>query len=140
MGNNLKSIEELGFKYAGKWELGKGEKLFVSIEQEWQERKVLYAFVVDNEIKYLGKTNRKLKDRMLSVVHCDETQKVNRKNLENIKGILKNGGNVLIYAMSNSEIVKNAEKFAVLMNYVAGTEDGLINELSPEWNKIGVKK
>ena len=124
MENSLESIKTLGFKEAGKWELDKDGKITSELtDNKITAENVVYAFIADEKVMYVGKTSRTLEARMQNYRNCDKTQEVNVRVSEEIKKILESGGNVLIYAMPNGDL-----------------EPQLIKGLSPEWNKQGVSK
>jgi hypothetical protein len=137
MKNSLKSIKELGFKEAGKWEL-KGNKTRANFVVESKE-KTLYAFVVDEVVVYIGATSRALNQRMSNYSGGDK-KGTNAKMHKRIKGIIDNGKSVLIYTMSSDDIEKNIEKFITLIDFAAGLEKSVIRGLDPKWNKHGRKQ
>ena len=142
MENKLEFIEKLGFRYAGKWELDKDEKIKANLIEGKRANKFIYAFVVDEAVKYVGITTS-LAQRMSNYRNnLDENQYVNRRNNENITKILKDGKSVLIYALSENDVEKEAKEIKDLITYTAGLEDKLIEKMNlteSGWNKKGSK-
>lgn len=142
MENKLEFIEKLGFKYAGKWKLDNDKKIKANlIEEKKAQTKVLYAFVVDETVKYVGVTTS-LAQRMLNYRNnLDENQYANRRNNENITEILKDEKSkkdVLIYTLSENDVKKEAKEIKDLITYTTGLEDKLIEKMNLTengWNK-----
>ncbi|MCL2846004.1 MAG: hypothetical protein FWE23_11260 [Chitinivibrionia bacterium] len=122
MENSLNSITELGFEKVGEWVLKNGKIEAVLNEDKRAQENFIYAFVVNEKVMYIGKTSRTLKARMQNYTNCDESQTANVRICEEVKNILKNSGEVLIYAMPNGDL-----------------EPKFIKMLSPEWNIQGVE-
>ena len=57
------------------------------------KKNILYAFVSEGKIKYIGKSVQYLKARMNGYKNPGPTQNTNIKNNKKIKEILKNGKN-----------------------------------------------
>ena len=135
----MEFIEKLGFKYAGKWVLEKGKIKPDFIESKKVLEKVLYAFVVGETVKYVGKTiSRTLKGRADSYQYGTGGG-ANERGRKNIKETIESGKSVLIYVLSNDDIKVNDEIIS-LTTFTAGLEDKVIGKLSPEWNRQGVEK
>ena len=130
MNNDLDSLEAIGFKKAGKWELDGKKIKAVWDGTEEKLKNVLYAFVVDKEVKYVGKTSKTLKGRM--GVYRNKGKKL----LVKVRKYHDKG--VYIYVLTNYDV--NKEKASSLMNDIMGLEDVLIREMSPEWNTLGKEK
>lgn len=135
MPKNLGRISELGFRKVGQWHLV-GEQLDFQVSSEDRnEKNVLYAFVTNGELSYIGKTTQSLKDRLqrykTPAKNAIKGGSTNIKNNKNILAKLMAGESVEIYIFrSKEETVLSG--FAV--NFAAALEDSLINELRPPWN------
>jgi len=92
---------------------------------------VLYAFVSNGEIKYIGKTTQPLKGRMASYQNPGPTQSTNIKNNENIKMLLEADEAVDIFILPDIRLLHYG---GFHINLAAGLEDSLISEISPPWN------
>jgi len=139
MSSSLGFIEELGFKYAGKWVLDGGGKIKADlIEAKKELKNVLYAFVVDEKVVYVGKTVS-LAQRMRNYRNnLDDGQFTNRKvNCEITQEIAKSDKEVLIYVLSKDDVNSQIENFNDLIKIPVSLEDGVIGKLSPKWNEQG---
>jgi hypothetical protein len=50
----MKELIEIGFKKVGEWEL-KNELLICNLSKNYSDQDILYSFVYENDIKYIGK-------------------------------------------------------------------------------------
>jgi hypothetical protein len=151
MNDNLKSIVELGFAEVGKWTLGGGK-----ISPNLYDKKKkggggwVYAFVVgkDKEVKYIGKTDREddeLLGRMGMYRNGAGTNSIRIRN--ELKKVLENSAEVLIYAISLDEI-KTKKIIDVGGKKTAPTTTsafemiaiGMMNDHDSLWNIEGTNK
>ena len=63
MNSGIDKLLEIGFKKVGSWNIIKGE-IQHNISTHLDQKNILYAFVSNREIKYIGKTIRSFKRRM----------------------------------------------------------------------------
>ncbi|MCL1948010.1 MAG: hypothetical protein FWF51_12810 [Chitinivibrionia bacterium] len=141
MKSDLEYIKKLGFKYVGEWcALDENEKITHNIELKQQEQeRVIYAFVVCDDVKYVGETTRTLKEKMQNYRTCDESQGRDIENNKQIKKVLGNkDGNknkVSIYTLCDSSVSSLSDEILSILKY------GIISNLNPKklWNKRGVK-
>jgi hypothetical protein len=131
--NKLDKLIELGFKQVGTWSIS-GNKLELNLNVGHKTKDVLYGFVIDNDIKYIGKTIEELQKRLYGYKNPGPTQRTNIKNNKKINDSLISGKIIKIYALLDTEPIKYK---SVKINLAAGLEDVLIKELSPEWNDLG---
>jgi hypothetical protein len=61
--SKLARLKAIGFTLAGRWSLMDGQLAF-ELDQLGSARNVLYAFVVDGQLMYVGKTTQTLHSRM----------------------------------------------------------------------------
>jgi hypothetical protein len=92
---------------------------------------VLYAFVTDSVVRYVGKTTRGLRQRLYGYQKPGSTQRTNLRNHDRIKTALRNGKQVDIYVMPDPGLHALGE---YPINLAAGLEDSIIQKLKPEWN------
>lgn len=129
----LRIIQDMGFEESGYWFLENGEISF-SLFKFQKETNVLYAFVVDDQVMYIGKSVQTLGKRMYLYKNCEPSQRTNVRNRAAIKACLEKGLSVKIYAF----IQKASMEFKGFpINLAAGLEDNLISALNPDWNKTG---
>ncbi|CAM2161528.1 GIY-YIG domain-containing protein [Paraburkholderia sacchari] len=121
----------IGFECAGHWVLRK-DRLYVDLKKLDDARNVLYAFVVDGEVKYIGKSVRTLRDRMGNYMSPGASQKqTNFKNNRNIRELLTEGAAVDICVLPDNGMMHYGPYH---LNLAAGLEDSLVAALAPEWN------
>lgn len=132
----MKRLFDIGFQVVGHWSLSEGE-LKLQLDRMQDESNVLYAFVVDGNVKYIGKTTQSLNKRMYGYLRPGPTQSTNIKNKANIQSKLNEGQVVIILALSDNGL-HHYGTFHV--NLAAGLEDDLITKLNPEWNgRVGAE-
>lgn len=135
MAANTNRLVKVGFELAGKWLLaGNGLQLILDHGVTYQKN-VLYAFVVDGSLAYVGKTAQSLQKRMQGykspAANGDQGGSTNIKNNRNIIAALGAGHTVDIFVLCAQAPQRHGE-FEV--NLSAGLEDSLIKALSPPWN------
>lgn len=138
MAEALNRLLAIGFKPAGKWSLVNNVLRLTLEPAVMHEQNVLYAFVVDGKLTYIGKTTQSLIKRMQGYRSPASTAErggsTNIKNNRNIVSALSSGATVEIYALHALPSQAHGE-FSV--NLSAGLEDSLINALTPPWNGKG---
>jgi hypothetical protein len=77
--DKLTRIKMIGFTRAGCWKLA-DQALAFELNELATARNVLYAFVVDDELMYVGKTVQALRTRMAGYKTPGPTQSTNIKN------------------------------------------------------------
>jgi hypothetical protein len=92
-------------------------------------KNVLYAFVVDSELMYVGKTTTPLKERM--GYYRNATKSTNKKNEGQIRQRLQDGKRVEIFVLPDNGLLHYG---GFHINLAAGLEDSLIDILDPPWN------
>ena len=131
---SLDRLIDMGFKRAGIWEL-KGEKIIYHLESCSDLKNVLYSFVCDNAVLYIGKTTQLLKKRMYGYQNPNSTQSTNIKGNKFISELVNSGKEVEIYALPDNGLLHYG---GFHVNIAAGLEDNLVSALKPIWNKMGI--
>jgi hypothetical protein len=126
----MNRLLEIGFQAAGHWHLVDGE-LSLELLRHGSQRNILYAFVSDGEVKYVGKTVQILAKRLYGYKNPGASQSTNIKNNSRIKELLNTGAAVDILALPDNGLLHYGQ-FHV--NLAAGLEDNIIAVLKPEWN------
>lgn len=126
----MNRLLEIGFQTAGRWTLVDG-KLSLHLLRHGSQRNVLYAFVCDGDVKYVGKTIQALATRLYGYCNPGESQATNVRNNRLICGLLHAGATVEILALPDNGLLHYG-RFHV--NLAAGLEDSIIAVLGPEWN------
>lgn len=130
MNEGLRGLIDIGFRPAGAWQPD-GEGIACDLKDLASARNVLYAFAVDGNLMYVGKTVQPLRVRMNGYRNPAPTQSTNIKNSTNIRQCLDQGKLVEIYVLPDNGLLQYG-KFHV--NLAAGLEDSIVRELNPPWN------
>ena len=135
MSKNMDLLKQLGFKEAGEWFINDDGKLAVKFSSTKlrASTKVIYAFVQDGEVFYIGVSDNRLDTRMSGYRYPGKTQKTNIRVHQHLKELIeKTGKPVKIYALASNAIDLKYE--GVPVNVAAGLEGELIQRLRPKWN------
>ena len=130
MSDSLARIRAIGFTIVGCWKLTDGGPAF-ELNHLATARNVLYAFVVDGELMYLGKTVQALRARMAGYKTPGATQSTNIRNNANTRACLTQGRQVEILALPDNGLLHYG---GFHVNLAAGLEDSLVRDLAPRWN------
>jgi hypothetical protein len=120
----------VGFETAGHWK-PKGDGLTFELFRHASQRNILYAFVSDGTVMYVGKTVQSLQARMGGYRAPATSQTTNVKNNARIKALLQAGAAVDILALPDNGLLHYGQFH---INLAAGLEDNIISVLRPEWN------
>lgn len=127
---NIHHLLKIGFEEVGEWIL-QGNSLQFRLVKYINERNILYAFVAQGIIKYIGKSTRTLVERMNGYSHPGSTQTTNINNNARIKELLLKGIPVQIFALIPKDEVLHK---GFRINIAAGLEDNLLAHFRPQWN------
>ena len=126
----MNRLLEIGFQPAGHWLMDEGSLRFDLLRHSAQKN-ILYAFVCDGEVKYVGKTIRPLAVRLAGYRTPGKSQTTNMNNHRRIKKLLAAGVSVEIFALPDNGHLRYGQFH---LNLAAGLEDDLIRVIDPEWN------
>lgn len=126
----MNRLLEIGFEPAGYW-LMKDSKLEFELTRHSVRNNVLYAFVCDGQVKYIGKTKKALSTRMYGYKNPGPTQTTNISNHKRIKDLLSEGAEIEILALPDNGLMHYGQFH---LNLAAGLEDDMIIVMNPEWN------
>jgi hypothetical protein len=121
----------IGFEPVGHWVL-KGSELAFELSRHASQKNILYAFVSDGEVMYVGKTVRSLLTRMRGYKNPGPSQTTNVRNNARIKSLLRSGAAVDILALPDNGLLHYGQ-FHV--NLAGGLEDSVIEVIAPQWNR-----
>ena len=124
---------ELGFEELGQWFL-EGDGLRFRLGSHGDLQDVLYAFVAGGEVRYIGKSNRTLGQRLNGYRRPGAKQQTNLRIHPSIRELLEHGSQVKILALATKLDMTFG---GVHVSLAAGLEDALIAELRPAWNVRG---
>jgi|tagenome__1003787_1003787.scaffolds.fasta_scaffold20534131_2 hypothetical protein len=128
-------LHDLGFEEVGNWSLVDGLPC-CTIVRHGAESGILYAFISQSTVLYVGKSVRTLARRMYGYQNPGETQRTNRANNDNIKKHLAKSTVGVLALVATDEMFYRG----VRINIAAGLEDELIKRLRPLWNRMGVSR
>lgn len=121
---------KIGLRKLGEWRLA-DDNLRYQLDSSAPHPNTLYVFVVDGEVKYIGKTTCTLRGRLNGYVRPGKTQLTNVRNNANIVAGLRAGEVVEIFALPDEDL----HYFGGFhLNLAAGLEDSLIKTMAPAWN------
>lgn len=120
-----------GFQFLGEWlPFGDGE---LRLDARAPPDAGVYAFIVDDLVKYVGLTQRGLHDRLEGYRRGYERQRTNARVKRLIAEALQQGKRVkVLVAMPDAMAWNNLP-----VNTAAGLEAGLIAMIQPKWNILG---
>ena len=126
----MNRLLEIGFEPAGHW-INDGGTLTFQLTRHSTQKNILYAFVCDGVVMYVGKTIQMLLVRMSGYKTPGKTQTTNINNKRRILEILARGSAVEIMALPDNGLLHYG-KFH--LNLAAALEDDIIRKLDPPWN------
>lgn len=128
--SGLDLLRHLGFDDVGVWRL-MGNALTFELAGGTNGREILYAFICDDRVLYLGKSVHSLAHRMQHYKTPGPSQRTNIANNQRIRDLLAARKTVRIWAATRLDPIAYR---GVPMNTAAGLEDPLIRRLAPPWN------
>lgn len=127
MNDNIERLVAVGFKEVGGWTL-KDNKLSYNVEPHSRNKQdVLYAFVVGDCVKYVGKSAACLSSRLNQHRNSGKTRTYLLESLRAHES-------VKIYLLISPQKQKLGE---FNISVPAGLEDSIIEKLAPKWNVVG---
>jgi hypothetical protein len=130
----LQRLENMGFRKCGDWTVD-ADCLKCALTDSASAPNVLYAFVSEGKVLYVGKTVRSLKQRMYNYQKPAPTQSTSQRGHKLIKDTVALGRTVEVYALPDNGLLHYG---GFHVNLAAGLEDALIATLKPVWNKTGI--
>ena len=127
---NREDLEAIGFEEVGSWRLHGDDPRFV-LNRLSDAAPVLYAFVIDARVMYVGKTVRTLGQRLYGYQKGAGTQRTNIRVRNEIRQVLSKGHTVGILAFHEPRTLRLG-RFA--LNLPAALEDDVIRTIDPAWN------
>lgn len=127
----LDRLRAIGFRLAGRWSVD-ASLIRSTLDAQFRDvRNFLYAFVVDGEVVYIGKSTSTLRQRMQQYRTPGASQRTNVRNNADLLGCLGAGRVADIYVLPDHGLLHYG---GFHVNLAAGLEDGLIRDLRPAWN------
>lgn len=129
----MKELTKIGFEKVGEWKL-ENENLIYSLNKDCSSKNIIYSFISENEIKYIGKSVKSISQRLYGYKKPNKSQRTNYRINELIIEELKSEIKIEIYLfIDNVGLSYRGHE----INLSAGLEDNLIAEFSPKWNSMG---
>jgi hypothetical protein len=126
----MRRLLQIGFEQVGSWRL-RAQELALDLTKMNGHRNVLYAFVDNAEVLYVGKTTGTLESRMGGYLRPHASQRTNMRNNLALLQLLRHDRAIDIYAWADPGMHRIGEFH---LNYAAGLEDSIIRTLAPPWN------
>lgn len=133
--DSVNRLLDIGFQVAGEW-LIEHDALRIVFRQHAEQRNILYAFVCDGEVKYVGVSTQTLRKRMAGYKSPGPKSTTNIRNNRNIRELLSKGVAVEVYALPDSGLMHYGPFH---LNLAAGLEGSIIAALRPRWNIVANK-
>jgi hypothetical protein len=133
----MNRLLKIGFACVGNWTLTDTYQLVLNLRSNNSSKNVLYSFVSNGIIKYIGKSIQKLEDRLYGYKNPGNSQSTNIRVNKQLIDQLKQGHPIDILILNDNGHLSFGE---FKINIAAGLEDALIYEISPDWNYSGKKK
>lgn len=131
----MNRLLDIGFEMAGHWLIEEGQ-LKLELFRHSAQQNVLYAFICDGEIMYIGKTTQTLAKRLYGYQRPGPTQATNIRNRLQILDVLAQDRAVEILVLPDSGLMHYGQFH---LNLAAALEDSLIKVINPPWNG-GIKE
>jgi len=126
----MKRLTDIGFRNVGEWKII-NEDVSPNLFSHANSANILYAFISDSEVLYVGKTTQTLQKRLYGYKKPGQTQITNIKGNKLLKELLAKGKSVNIYALPDDGLHHIG---AFHLNLAAGLEDSIIATIKPKWN------
>jgi len=126
----MNRLIDIGFWNVGEWKII-SENVSPNLLSLADSSNILYAFISDDEVLYVGKTTQTLKKRLYGYQKPGPTQLTNIKGNKLLKEHLAKGKSVNIYALPDDGLHHIG---AFHLNLAAGLEDSIITTIKPKWN------
>ena len=121
---------EIGFERAGFWELIDDDP-HIELERYGNAANVLYAFISQLELLYIGRSGRSLRMRMDGYENGGPPRSMRARNRERIAAMLMIDQPVELFVMPDPG---NLHYGSFRVNLAAGLQHSLIESLAPPWN------
>lgn len=130
----IEVLREAGFERVGAWQAdGAGG---IVLDCRAPNNPGVYAFAVDDLIKYIGVSRAGLRSRMSNYRAGQKGQKTSARINQLINDHVSNGQIVEVYAATPPALEWNGLPVIT----AAGLEVGLIKMIQPPWNRVGIEK
>ncbi|HMR81585.1 MAG TPA: GIY-YIG nuclease family protein [Niabella sp.] len=129
----MNRLLNIGFISVGHWMLN-NDTIKYNLTSHHTTSNVLYSFISNGEIRYIGKTKMQLSQRMYGYQNPGPSQTTNIRVNKAIKNLLVENQPVDIFILTDNGLLKYGD---FRINLAAGLEDTLIYKINPDWNLSG---
>jgi len=126
----MKRLLKIGFNKVGDWIL-EGQNPKCVLKSLENTPNILYAFISEGNVNYIGKTTQPLKGRMYRYENPGPTQITNIRINRKIGELLSQGKPLEIYALPDNGLLYYGDFH---INLAAALEDSIIQTVNPPWN------
>jgi hypothetical protein len=126
----LTRLLNIGFRYVGEWHLVR-KKLGYTLYSENDSRNLLFAFVSETEILYIGEISESFKRMLYGYQKTNAAQTPDCTLNRLLSELLQAGGIVEIYALPDHGLLQVGDSYIDLASIL---EENLIAVLKPKWN------
>jgi hypothetical protein len=127
-------LQDMGFRKFAEWVISSG-KLKCEFVADATEKNVLYAFISNDVVLYVGKSVRSLKKRMYNYQNPGPTQSTSVRCNKLIFDSVASGQSIEVFALHDNGLLYYG---GFHVNLAAGLEDSLVSTLKPAWNVAGI--
>lgn len=131
----MNRLLEIGFQPVGHWQLANGE-IAPDLRKMPTRRNVLYAFVCEGGIQYIGRAVQTLSSTLLAYQRPNPAQSAKMRNSANIRELLMQGRKIDILALEDNDLLHYG---GFRINLAAGLEEDMVAKLQPPWNVRSAK-
>lgn len=124
----LQQLKTMGFRKIGEWKFEK-DRLSFCVSHHYESANILYGFICQGSLVYLGKTDRPLEKHFWDVKYIEDSEGSRLDELI-IKALLA-GKPVEIHALPDNGLLYFG---GFQVNLADGLFDSMILELGPAWN------
>ena len=132
----MNRLLNIGFINVGHWTFAT-DRIKYHLTSHQTAKNVLYGFIANGVIKYIGKTTLQLTKRMYGYQNPGPSQTTNIRVNQKVKDLLKLDQPLDIFILVDNGLLKYGD---FKINLAAGLEDTLIYQINPEWNFSGKNK
>jgi len=126
----MKRLIDIGFRKVGEWKM-LNERINPNLSELANVSNILYAFISNGEILYVGKTTQTLQKRLYGYQKPGPSQFTNIKGNKLLKEFLAEGKLISIYALPDDGL----HHIGIFhLNLAAGLEDSILATIKPKWN------
>jgi hypothetical protein len=126
----LAQIVAAGFTRSAIWREAEQTQVFAEVPAE----PGIYAFVVEGQVRYIGKTHTTLRGRMMNYQRRQRMQALSRPVHLAITEVHRGKGEIEVYTIV-PDLSDHRLWNGLRVDFVVGLEAGMIQQFKPVWNQ-----